>query len=72
MFRAFAPIIRSTKLRLAAYGILSYLQLGGGVKSRRVSRVCGADAPHTRFARRHQVQYIVILRIPVLTSVLLL
>jgi hypothetical protein len=43
MFRAFAPIIRSTRLRLAAYGILSYLPLGGGVKRRRASRVCGAD-----------------------------
>jgi hypothetical protein len=43
MFRAFAPIIRSTRLRLAAYGILSYLQTGGGVNSRRVGRVCGAD-----------------------------
>jgi hypothetical protein len=44
MFRAFAPIIRSTRPRLAANGILSYLQMGGGVKSRRVGRVCGADA----------------------------
>jgi hypothetical protein len=39
----FAPIIRSTRPRLAANGILCYLQMGGGVKSRRVGRVCGAD-----------------------------
>jgi hypothetical protein len=48
MFWAFAPTIRSTRPRLAAKGILSYLQMGGGVKSRRVGRVCGASAPHTR------------------------
>jgi hypothetical protein len=45
MFRAFTPIIRSTRPRLEAYVILSYLQMGGGVKGRRVGRVCGAAAP---------------------------
>jgi hypothetical protein len=50
MFRAFTPIIRITRFRLAAYGILSYLQLGGGGKSSSASRLCGADAPHKRLA----------------------
>jgi hypothetical protein len=42
MFRAFAPIIRSTRPRLAANGILSYLQKGVGVKSRHIGNVCDA------------------------------
>jgi hypothetical protein len=44
MFRAFALIIRSTRPRLAAYCIQSYLQMGGGVKSRHLGRVY--RAPH--------------------------
>jgi hypothetical protein len=48
MFRAFAPIIRSTRPRLAAYGTLKLLYMGGGVKSRRVGRVCGADVAALR------------------------
>jgi hypothetical protein len=57
MFRAFAPIIRSTRPRLAAKGILSYLQMGGGggVKSRRVGRVCGAvRTAHTHTAHSYR------------------
>jgi hypothetical protein len=62
MFRAFAPIIGSTRLRLAEYSILSYLRLGGGVESRCTSRVYGAGA------KKKKCQYITFCYIKLVSS----